>query len=594
MAYAADMPPGTRVVGIGGEGIVLGAPSNGAMPKSSYVSVRWDDGRQMDERKNNLRPLTTRGGSTRSPSTGSSPTRSPRMSTRSQASRPRTAPPPQKSARDAASGYGGYPTGGAGAMPAPGSPGRQPSGTAVSRTMTPPATTRTTQRALPGGLAVGDRVMGARGIGLVVGPAGSSPLRTIAVAVRWDSGNVTEERVSTLKAAVDQPLRADAWGAHAGAVERAPSRSSLARQERDRQEREKQDALRDEQLSPYGRTVQVRRRSALGAPADGQANPLAFLQDHSAKKKQGQNDSPNRRAATPRRDSQLRFADREQTFICFDWDDTLFPTNYVLEQMRLNPELPLARQPSLVGRARDVVIRKMALCEDRAIEVLQLGCMLGHTVVVTLAANTWVTKSTTMFYPRVGKLLKAMNIEVVCAQNPVGIRKARAKARREEQFWGLLKGFAISDAIEKFYSQYEGQSWKNVISIGDSIFERYGLIAASTAYMQGRRLSVMGPAPPYAPFQDSAWQKVDSDDHIIRLRVKCCKLVDCPDADELAIELDTLTKWLKLMVNFDSCFDLSLEDIEDESQVALVESVLRGERPATHLPKAVSVRRAYG
>jgi len=170
------------------------------------------------------------------------------------------------------------------------------------------------------------------------------------------------------------------------------------------------------------------------------------------------------------------------------------------------------------------------------------------------------------------------------------VRKAQAKAKKEEQFWGLLKGFALSEEINKFYSQYEGQSWKNVISIGDSVFERYGLLAASTAYMHGRRLSKLGPVPPFAPTQDRAWEKIEDDEHLIRLRVKCCKLVDEPDIGELTVELDTVSKWLKLMVSFDSGFDLDFDSIENEEEAVLVESVLRGERPITDLPKASAIK----
>ena len=51
-----------------------------------------------------------------------------------------------------------------------------------------------------------------------------------------------------------------------------------------------------------------------------------------------------------------------------------------------------------------------------------------------------------------------------------------------ERFWSTVKGRAIARECSKFYSQYEGQSWKNVISIGattcDEICRAWGSLSA--------------------------------------------------------------------------------------------------------------------
>jgi len=375
----------------------------------------------------------------------------------------------------------------------------------------------------------------------VVGP-GSPPVylgAETAATVKWENGTLTEERIANL-----QPVSRTTAGARAGV--------------------------------------------SMDSSTRGRADWM--LQRSKADKLQEFSNDAAQHAPRKRNDSQWCFAEREQTFIALDWDDTLFPTNYLFEQLGLNIDVPVARQPRLNGKTRDIVMKSLARCEEHALRMLKLACCLGHAVVVTLAAAAWVDKACARFYPRVGKLLKTLQIKVVYAQNPSGVRKAQAKAKKEEQFWGLLKGFALSEEINKFYSQYEGQSWKNVISIGDSVFERYGLLAASTAYMHGRRLSKLGPVPPFAPTQDRAWEKIEDDEHLIRLRVKCCKLVDEPDIGELTVELDTVSKWLKLMVSFDSGFDLDFDSIENEEEAVLVESVLRGERPITDLPKASAIK----
>jgi len=40
--------------------------------------------------------------------------------------------------------------------------------------------------------------------------------------------------------------------------------------------------------------------------------------------------------------------------------------------------------------------------------------------------------------------------------------------------------------VEEAHASYDGQSWKNVISFGDSDFERYGTIAAAQGYMRAK------------------------------------------------------------------------------------------------------------
>merc|ERR1712048_1382398 len=123
-----------------------------------------------------------------------------------------------------------------------------------------------------------------------------------------------------------------------------------------------------------------------------------------------------------------------------------------------------------------------------------------------------------------------------------------------ERFWGLAKGRAISDELDKFYSQYEGQTWKNVLSVGDSSFERYGLLAATSAYMQGSQLGANKDSV-WNPSEEGCWQKV-ADGRTLKLRAKCCKLLDDPDMEELSLQMDLITRWLPNMVNLDSGFDL--------------------------------------
>lgn len=309
------------------------------------------------------------------------------------------------------------------------------------------------------------------------------------------------------------------------------------------------------------------------------ANPVEFLRRHSIKYSEEEN---QKRLAgrTKRLDSQWQFADPTQTIIVFDWDDTLFPTTHLIDELQLDWQVPLMRQ-----RVKREVIAKITACEKRATSVLRHAAISGHVVVVTLAAKGWVEQACKMFYPMVGEVMKTLQIIIVNAQEPEFKRLVGDPSQysSDEEFYGLLKGHAIAEEVKKFYSQYQGQTWKNILSIGDSRFERHGLLAATTAYMQRCNMNAVG-GTPLLPTQQEAWRKVESDGHVVHVRVKCCKLVDSPDIDELDIQLDMVTKWLALMVGLDEGFDLDFEALVDAELITVVEGVLRADRPVSDLP----------
>lgn len=303
--------------------------------------------------------------------------------------------------------------------------------------------------------------------------------------------------------------------------------------------------------------------------------------------------SPVKGRGMVRRDSQLSFAEQSQTVIVFDWDDTLFPTSYVTEELEADWSRPLRKQKHLAAGGHrcgslEEIRRRLALCEKRASELLRKAHSLGHVVVVTLASSGWVKPLCENFYPQVGRLMADLGVRVVYAQEHL-TDKDREEAHElvgeeVERYWGLLKGRAISDICHKFYSQYDGQSWKNVLSIGDSSFERYGLLAATGAYWRGRELGETGRIR--CPSDEDEWKKVEGG-RILKMRAKCFKLVDVPNVDELICQLEVVAKWLEPLVRLDGGFDLDLE-ASDSGAVELVEAVLRGELPPSSLPSHVS------
>merc|ERR1719313_3339652 len=128
-----------------------------------------------------------------------------------------------------------------------------------------------------------------------------------------------------------------------------------------------------------------------------------------------------------------------------------------------------------------------------------------------------------------------------------------------EAFWAAMKGRAIGKALDSFYSQYDGQSWKNIISIGDSDFERLGTQAATEDYIKSNGL--LDPAAGGGS-KDGATVEGEVGGHVFKVRTKTFKMLDQPTIEEMTIECEMLQKWLPLMVNLDDGFDVNLNNVD--------------------------------
>jgi hypothetical protein len=102
----------------------------------------------------------------------------------------------------------------------------------------------------------------------------------------------------------------------------------------------------------------------------------------------------------------------------------------------------------------------------------------------------------------------------------------------------MAKYFAMKDMATEAYSQYERQTWKNILSFGDSAYECDAL-------------------------RDVAFRRVAPKDKNERLRAKCLLLPTCPSVSELALRLRFHRVVLQAYVEFDGDFDLDLTAAND-------------------------------
>lgn len=306
----------------------------------------------------------------------------------------------------------------------------------------------------------------------------------------------------------------------------------------------------------------------------------------------------------PARNSQTGFADKGQTVIIFDWDDTLFPSTFVRSDAKLNLSRPL-RDQKLSSQQRKAVFNSLATCAANAERLLRLACSYGKVVVVTLARSPWVDESCKLFYTRMGSLMRQLQVRVVYAQDRCKMEGRKAPnsmtASEAESFWSAIKGRAIEDEVKRFYSKYEGQSWKNIISIGDSNFERLGTLKAAATYMRDKGIDVPATLDDTIRngcvnnasedvgkgFQPNEASPVVVEGQTFHVRIKVMKMVEEPTVEELTVELGLVMQWLPLMVQHDGGFTVNLAGVQNWDQAKEIEQSLAA-RPALAMTRKAS------
>jgi hypothetical protein len=215
--------------------------------------------------------------------------------------------------------------------------------------------------------------------------------------------------------------------------------------------------------------------------------------------------------------SNLEFDQPHQTLIFLDWDDSLFPTTYLKDKgIAWYEKCPEPYQP--------VFDR----CCGFITAFLEKAAALGSVSIITLATSPWVSLSIQNFMPNLEPIIEKLRIPIIYAKEELML----ADNTNAENFNTTLKRRAMTKAAKRFYSQYKNQSWKNIISVGDSNYERDALIEVVSNKKQGENR---------------------------KCRVKTLKLADCPDIEQVNAQLDVLKSWIPSMVAHDNNFDIDMD-----------------------------------
>jgi len=264
----------------------------------------------------------------------------------------------------------------------------------------------------------------------------------------------------------------------------------------------------------------------------------------------------------------------KRTALVVDWDDTLFPTTWILEDAGISCHKPLDAQ--LTPSSRSNVIK--GLMEQHSSNVEQFlkeasACAL--VFIITLARKDWVERSIRYFMPELVGLLDTCQIQVIYASDylqenfkmqiasngkPAAID---ASDKPLELFIGA-KADAMISALQHAGCEAANGKLGNFISIGDSDIERQGAVEASESYAQ----MIRGENP-------------NSGDAILCKGkpplLKILKLLEEPTVEELKAQLILLRRWLPFLVAEQDELDLEIASSEEDSALVELNKMITGQ-----------------
>jgi len=217
-----------------------------------------------------------------------------------------------------------------------------------------------------------------------------------------------------------------------------------------------------------------------------------------------------------------------ESLILFDWDDTLCPTTACGHLVKSDQ-----------GASDDPLLRGHA---EAVAHCLYTASNMGRVVIVTMAQRCWFDSCVALLMPQVADVLKELKIEVVCARESTTQRLRRLAFSDDRNPSQYLKTKAMERVIKNFYKApgiltRESRSWKNIVSVGDSVAERLALQDLVFRHSQrGRR---------------GEWKEC---------RCKTLLLVEEPSLAQLTKEVLQLPNILQTLVNYDGDYDGDYEE----------------------------------
>lgn len=183
----------------------------------------------------------------------------------------------------------------------------------------------------------------------------------------------------------------------------------------------------------------------------------------------------------------VKWDNPSQTLIFLDWDDTLFPTTEVLDCWGFPSKAEYWTNLSFT-KDQEIALGRWS---EALFWYLRSVCAVStRVVIVTNAQPGWVESTVKKFAPNLQPLFEQEDgprIVYACetlrrrsktASGSEGVTPTTLSDRtlsEHELFDKLVraKTNAMQREAKEFYSQYPGQTWKNIISVGDARYEHF-------------------------------------------------------------------------------------------------------------------------
>lgn len=276
----------------------------------------------------------------------------------------------------------------------------------------------------------------------------------------------------------------------------------------------------------------------------------------------------------PRRLGSLKT--KERIALVLDWDDTLFPSTWLLEDVGLVGTSTLEQQLQRMCSSRsEFVQRHMNMFAEKVEDFLSDACSSATVFIITLAREGWVELSIQNFMPSLSKFLDSDRIEILYAEkygspdwrNLAQLGLKSDDASDDAVLAGLrlaqVKSEAIFDALTKQKENVPAAEWQSIISIGDSDFERLGVMEASRRYAELAGGYSNEALNKDAPVTRKPW-------------TKSLKMLDDPTVEELFAQLTLIRQWLPHMVQRQDGFDLEIDNSEQDGSLMKLHKQITG------------------
>lgn len=226
------------------------------------------------------------------------------------------------------------------------------------------------------------------------------------------------------------------------------------------------------------------------------------------------------------------FAEPAQCMIIMDWDDTIFPTSYFIDDWKL----------TLQDYDQELILNKeqqhdLEVWRDSLSKFLRQAISLSdYCVVVTSAQTGWVDTCIARLAPGLASLFGSGNKKIHVTYASEYLHGPSTEIAHTQSKFDAMK-----DEASKFYSRYKGQTWKNIVSLGDMQYEQQAAkhLALERAGT-GRE----------------------------RLRTKTIVLPTHPSISEISLRLQFERIMLVVYVKFDGDFDVDTKNPPNGDPIA--------------------------